>query len=323
MEALCMLGLETRLGSNVLTADNLSEMFSDGADSPTAATGITRLYHFAEEESLLSVTADTVLAALKKARIQLEDVGGIIATSNFTHPTLVPTFAPALCEQLGLMNIRAHTVGTGCGGLGQAVECAAGIMLNPLSYWPPGKACVVVAADHYSLHVDPSDYKTRYLFSDNAAAFVLVRKVPEPGDVVVTHASSRALTVNQPLNALRLGSQRFEPDPYFRMRTGPVVRFTRNVLSTVKEMMRIDRFDGISIIPHQANTRLLAALRSQVPEAHLFYADGVPKVGNTLNASTLFGLQDAKQRGLLSGDILLVPFGAEWMVGAIRLKCIR
>lgn len=314
-----MMGLVTRLGSQMLSAATLSQMYSGGREDPTAATGITKLYQFGPAESLIEVSADVVRSALHKASFTLSDVGGIVATSNFTHPTLVPTFAPALGEHLGLRNIRAHTVGTGCGGLGQAVECASSMMLSPLTRWPASKVCVVVCADHYSLHVDPSDRKTRYLFSDNAAAFVLVSKVPEPGDLVLTHASSRALTVDEPLSALELANPKFATDPYFRMKTGPVVRFTRRVLTSVRDMLGEENLKGVSIIPHQANSRLLARIAEQVPEAHLFYMDGVAQVGNTLNASTLFGLEDARKRGLLSNDILLVPFGAEWMVGAIRL----
>jgi 3-oxoacyl-[acyl-carrier-protein] synthase III len=320
MKELCISGLVTRLGSEVLSASDLSHLYSAGEDDPTAATGITQLFRFSADEDLIGVTAESVLRSLQLAGLKLGDVGGIIATSNFTHPTLVPTFAVSVADRLGLRNVRASTVGTGCGGLGQAVECASGIMLNPMSRWPSGKVCVVIAADQYSHHIDPSDYKTRYLFSDSVAVFVLAQRVPTAGDFVLTHASSRALIVDQPLNALQLGNPGIVSDPYFRMKTGPVVRFTRLVLGAAKDMIGASRLKGVSIIPHQANTRLLAALAQRIPEAHLFYMDGVAQVGNTLNASTLFGLQDAQTRGLLSDDILLVPFGAEWMVGAIRLQ---
>ncbi len=313
-------GLVTRLGSKVLSASELSHLYGGGNDNPTRATGIQRLYRFAPDESLIDVTAQTVLSALHTAGFTLEDVGGIVATSNFTHPMLVPTFAPAAAKHLGLLNIRASTIGTGCGGLGQAVENAAGIMLNPMSRWPSGKVCVIIAADQYSHHVDPEDYKTRYLFSDSVAAFLLIPMLPKHNDLVLTHASSRALIVDQPLEALRLGNPRFIDDPYFRMKTGPVVRFTRRVIDVAKDMVGVSDCEGMSIIPHQANARLLSALAGKVPEAHLFYMEGISQVGNTLNASTLFGLQDAFYRNLVSDDILLVPFGAEWMVGAIRLQ---
>ena len=318
---LILSGLTTRLGRVVETASELSERYGGGTDRPTDATGITRLHRFGDDEDLLEVARDVVLKAVENAGILLADVGGIVATSNFTHAALTPTFGPAVAERVGFSLVRATTVGTGCGGLAQAVEHAAALMTSSIVDWPDGKAFVILAADRYSAHVDPTDFKTRYLFSDGAAAFVLRKGIPHPGDLVLRSVSSVSLAVSSPLSALRLGNPSFGDDRFFRMETAAVARFTREVPDLARRMLGLSDWTGIAVIPHQANVRLLARMRDAMPGAASFYDGGITTVGNTLNASTLLGLEDALRQGTLaSRDVALVPFGAEWVVGAIRLR---
>lgn len=318
---LTLCGLTTRLGRVVETASELSERYSGGTDRPTEATGIARLHRFANDEDLLDVARDVALGAVENAGLPLSDVGGIVATSNFTHATLTPTFGPAVAERMGLSLVRAATVGTGCGGLAQAVEYAAAIMTSPMAGWPDDKALVVLAADRYSAHVDAVDFKTRYLFSDAAAAFVLRKDVARAGDVVLRAVSSVSLAVPSPLSALRLGNPSFCDDRFFRMETAAVARFTREVPDLARRLLGLADWTGIAVIPHQANVRLLAKMRDAMPGAASFYDGGITTIGNTLNASTLLALEDALRQGTLaSRDAALVPFGAEWVVGAIRLR---
>lgn len=318
---LTLSGLTTRLGRVVETATELSERFSGGTDRPTEATGIARLHRFADDENLIDVASEVALDAIENAGLPLSDVGGIVATSNFTHATLTPTFGPAVAERMGLSLVRAATVGTGCGGLAQAVEHAAAIMTSPMAGWPDDKAYVVLAADRYSAHVDAADFKTRYLFSDDAAAFVLRKEVAHSGDIVLRGVASVSLAVPSPLSALRLGNAAFGGDRFFRMETAAVARFVREVPDLARRLLGIPDWTGIAVIPHQANVRLLAKMRAAMPEAASFYDGGITSVGNALNASTLLGLEDALRRGTLaSRDVALVPFGAEWVVGAIRLR---
>lgn len=313
-------GLTTRLGRIVETAAELSSRYSGGKDDPTAATGITRLHRFSDDEDHVGVSASVALEAIENAGLLLADVGGIVATSNFTHATLTPTFGPVVAERMGLSLVRAATVGTGCGGLAQAVEHAAAMMTSPIIGWPEDKVFVVLAADRYSAHVDPTDYKTRYLFSDGAAAFVLHKRNSVAGDIVLTRVASTSLAVSSPLSSLSLGNAAFGADRFFRMETAAVARFTRAVPDLARRMLGLADWTGVAIIPHQANVRLLDRMRDAMAGAASFYATGIATVGNTLNASTLFGLEDALRLGTLGGrDIVLIPFGAEWVVGTIRL----
>ena len=317
--SLVLSGLTTRLGSEKLTAADLSARYSAGQDDPTGATGITALYRFAPDEDLVAVSAECVHEALRRAGVLPRDVGGLVATSNFTHKMLVPTFGVAVASHAGLSNVRAATVGTGCGGLAQAVEYAAAIMTSSLVRWDSSKVFVIVASDAYRRHIDTNDYKTRYLFSEGVAVFVLRFANATNGDLVLTRVASEALIVDEPLGALRLGNPAFVEDRFFRMETAPVVRFTRKALTTAKELLELETWRGVTIIPHQANLRLLEALHRSIPEARAFYTKGIATIGNTLNASTLFGLEDVL-RNPDADDIVLVPFGAEWVVGAIHLQ---
>ncbi len=317
---LVLSGITTRLGSEKLTAADLSAWYSAGQDDPTSATGITALYHFAPHQNLLDVSVACVRETLMHSSLSLREVGGLVATSNFTHETLVPTFGVAVAARAGLASVRAGTIGTGCGGLAQAVEYAVSMMTSPFVGWDPKKVFVIIAGDAYSRHVDPKDYKTRYLFSEGVAVFILRFTRATKGDLVVSRVASRSLVVDESLEALTLGNSTFVEDRYFRMKTAPVVRFTRRALNITKEMLGIGSWHGVTIIPHQANARLLAEMRRAVPEAHLFYTNGIATIGNTLNASTVFGLEDVLTSDTASDDIVLVPFGAEWVVGAIQLR---
>lgn len=318
--SLVLSGITTRLGSEKRSAADLSAQYSAGKDDPTSATGITTLYHFAPRENLLDVSAECVREALTRSGLSLRDVGGLVATSNFTHETLVPTFGVAVAARADLSCIRAGTIGTGCGGLAQAVEYAAALMTSSVVKWDPAKVFVVVAGDAYQRHIDTNDYKTRYLFSDGVAVFVIKLAHAKRGDLTITQVASQSLIVDEPLEALRLGNPTFREDRFFRMETAPVVRFTRRALATAKELLGLDVWRGVTIIPHQANHRLLEAMGRAAPEAHLFYTNGIAMIGNTLNASSVFGLEDVLANDTASNDIVLVPFGAEWVVGAIQLQ---
>lgn len=104
------------------------------------------------------------------------------------------------------------------------------------------------------------------------------------------------------------------------MDTGPVVRFTRSILGRARNLLGLSTWDGITLIPHQANARLLAAMRKEAKGATWFHNNGIATIGNTLNASTLFELDAAIHRDEIGNDIVLLPFGAEWTYGVIRLK---
>lgn len=316
---LVLTGIATELGPVRIKDTELSLAYSNGRDKPREATGITALHRFHPHASFVGHTANTVSQSLRRAGVLPGDVGGLVATSNFTHDTLVPTFGPAVAARAGLADIRAATIGTGCGGLAQAVEYAVSMMTSPFMGWDPKKVFVIVAGDAYTRHVDINDYKTRYLFSEGIATFVLRFKQATKGDLVVARVASRSLVVDEPLDALLLGNPAFYKDRYFRMQTAPIVRFTRQVLGIAQRMLALESWSGVTIIPHQANARLLDEMGKSAPEAHLFYTNGIATIGNTLNASTVFGLEDALTNLSVSDDIVLVPFGAEWVVGAIQL----
>lgn len=319
--SLVLRGLTTRLGHIIRTANELSALYSGGHDNPSGMTGITKLHHFEFNDDLIGLASETVLEALTRARLAPSDIGGLVATSNFSHKTLIPTLGPAVAERAGFARMRAVTIGIGCGGLAQAVEYAMAMMTSSQVSWPRNKQFVILAAEHYSRQVDHNDLKTRYLFSDGIAAFILMDTTPLPGDLILCEAASWSLTVAETLSGLKLDNAAFSQDVYFRMETPAVVRFTHTVLEQARQLLDLESWHGISIIPHQANSRLLAHMEAGVQEAASFYKDGIISIGNTLNASTLFALEDALKRHILgSEDVVLVPFGAEWTVGAIRLQ---
>ena len=194
------------------------------------------------------------------------------------------------------------------------------MMTSPHALWDPSKVFVVVAGDAYHRYIDTKDYKTRYLFSEGVAVFILRLKYAAPGDLVLERAASRALVADEPIHALRLGNPEFHKDEYFRMDTPPVVRFSRRALEVAKRLLGRENFEGLTLIPHQPNIRLLEALERTVPEARAFYTRGITTIGNTLNASTVFGLEDVLKNDSGGDDIVLVPFGAEWAVGVIHLR---
>jgi 3-oxoacyl-[acyl-carrier-protein] synthase-3 len=311
-----------RLGSVWVSATELSSRYSGGIDDPEKMIGISGLYRLGPKESLMDLVEICINESLQTAGLSRSDIGAIVATSNHTGLYLLPSLAATIANRIGCTHLPADTIGDGCGGIVQAIGHGVAMMTSSILHWRSNKVVVVVAAEEYSKHINHDDRRTRYIFSDGVSVTILAQSSRPVlrNTFRIRHIGWRSLTSNSPLTALSMKNPAFSRKAKFEMNSIPVIRFTREVLRTALECIDLTNWSGVSIIPHQANLRILRGIAPS--DADFIYTEGIELFGNTLNASTLIGLTDCADRGLIpskSDHIALVPFGAGWLVGCILI----
>ena len=86
------------------------------------------------------------------------------------------------------------------------------------------------------------------------------------------------------------------------------------------EKSGISKDDVNLFIPHQANLYILEFLRKKMKIEKEKYYINIANFGNTVSSTIPIALYEAKQEGLLCGNILLAGFGVGLSWGGVILK---
>lgn len=321
-------GLATRLGSDVITAEELAERFAKPLRRITRQAGITKLHRFSKDESLVGLACDAAKEAISGQRM----MDGIYSsTASPTTDLLMPGLARMVAHRLG-KDGRALSIGMGCAGGIQALESAYNQCLVDRTLENKDSNYLVIVGDQVSRNLD-GRWETAPLFSEGVAAIVV--------------SNYEAVHSTYKIENIFIGTVKAETEDLLSMRIenpmvkspqgGPIIfemdgertaRFAvEKVIPLVSAPMRFGTSDGklpdnCYIIPHQASGFILEhmiARNGLNPE--LVYTDGIREIGNVLGASVFFGLQDAERKGYIGDrEVMLVGFGAELAVGAAYLK---
>jgi 3-oxoacyl-[acyl-carrier-protein] synthase-3 len=323
-----ILGVSRRLGSTIIKASEIEEVFEREPGTILGLTGVSQLHKISPEEDLVSLSADACRDVLAKLEIPISKVTGIFSSCNPTTDYLMPSLAPLVAAKLGLTHLLALNIGMGCAGGVQALQATYNQLIadsaqGKTSYY------LVVAGDHTSRMLDKSSWKTAILFSDGVTAAVVTNDSAINGGYSVervaseTYAGESVDVINLP-NALALKDGELRSCYQLHMRGRGVFEFGTRIAPRVKALSGIDRFSHVYIIPHQANIRMLNEL---VPAFEVrpdqLYTDGITRIGNISGAACFLGLEDIIADGNLRGDadtVLMCAFGAELQVAVAVLK---
>jgi 3-oxoacyl-[acyl-carrier-protein] synthase-3 len=269
----------------------------------TQRTGIKRRRVAAPDESTLTMAGQAAAVAIKDAGLSVDDVDEIIVATD--------------TPDLG---------GSGCAGFVQGLDVArARIAFSP-------RTVLVVGVELITRLIDWRDRTTAVLFGDAAGAVVLG---PEAGRATILDVVSGTDGSAAGILTLTVGGTRhpFNQDAldsgaYNRLimdgRRVFTEAVTRMSAAASEVLARIGKTvdDVALVIPHQANLRIIEAVRKKLGIGQDRVYVNIHEYGNTGSATVPFALWECVEQGRIErGDlVVLTAFGAgfHWAAAALQ-----
>jgi 3-oxoacyl-[acyl-carrier-protein] synthase-3 len=313
------------LPERVLTNHDLEQFMDTNDEWITKRTGIKER-HFAEEGVGTSdLAVEAARQALDEAGLTGRDLDAIICCT-LTPDMVMPGVSHILQARLSAEGSAAFDLNCACTGFIVGLATAdAFIRANNF------KTILLVGADTTSRLVNWDYRDTAVLFADGAGAVVL-QAVDEDAGVLYTHIEADG--AGSDILKLEQGGFRYAPTPE-RVASDPlhitmngkelfkraVVTF-ENEIQTALDQTGFTADDVDLFIPHQANARIIEAVRERVGLAPDKVMVNIDKTGNTVAASIPMALHEARQAGRVNdGDLLVLSgFGAglSWGSAVVR-----
>jgi len=312
--------------SRVVTNDDWAKALDTSDEWITQRTGIKRRHYAAPDESTMTLAAEAAAVALKDADLTPDEVDEIVLATD-TPEMMTPDTAALVQNRLGCRNIPTYDLGgSGCAGFVQALDVARSrILVDP-------KTILVIGVELISRMISQEDRSTAILFGDGAGAVVMG---PEGGQAQVLGvvagtdgSAAEILTLaaggtRNPFNSDSLASgdyNRLVMDGR-RIFVEAVKRMSEAALEVVDKIGR-SIGDVKLVIPHQANLRIIDAVRKKLGlEEESVYVN-VDEYGNTGSATVPFAMWEAVGKGRIGdGDlVVLTAFGAgfHWAAAAVQ-----
>jgi 3-oxoacyl-[acyl-carrier-protein] synthase III len=314
-------GLGAHLPSQVVTNDDLAARLDTSDAWIRSRTGIAQRHVAAAHEATSDLAVAASKAALADAGLGVEDLATlVVATTTPDH--VVPGTAPLVGHRLGT-HAAAFDVNAACSGFVYGLRVGGALAATGAG------PVLVVGAETLTRIVDPTDRGVAVLFGDGAGAAVLVGDPDgtlgpfslgaDGSDPSMLWTEAGGTRTPAGAEALAAGAQ------HLSMRGGDVYRHA--VARMAEAAQHVLAKAGLTpddvdlLVGHQANARILDAVRTRLgvdaERSHLT----VDRHGNTSAASIPLALTDARDRGRLSsGDtVLLAAFGAGLTWGACLL----
>ncbi|MEA2151336.1 MAG: 3-oxoacyl-[acyl-carrier-protein] synthase [Solirubrobacteraceae bacterium] len=274
----------------------------------TKRTGISARRRCAGGEGLTELAIAAGARALGDAGVDPAYVDAVLVATS-SADDIVPQAAPLVAGALGAHRAMTWDVGLACTGFLAGLQQGAALIES-------GRANTVllIGADILGQYTDHDDRQTAALFGDGAAAAVLAPGGPACiGPVVLgADAQREMLYIDRPEGVVRM-----EGRLVYEKAIDHMERSCRVLLALAG--LGIDDID--LVIAHQANGRIINAVRERFGLERDRVADYVADFGNTSAASIPLALSLAADDGRLPkrGHVLLTAFGAGFSWGAALL----
>jgi 3-oxoacyl-[acyl-carrier-protein] synthase-3 len=310
------------------------ETFLDTSDEwIQSRTGIRERRVAEPDLTLLELAARAARAALEAAGLEPASVDTVICSSSSPDSTF-PSLACRLQAELGCPHGPAFDLQAACSGALYGVALAQSMIQSGLS-----RTVLVVAAEIFTRLLDWSDRSTAVLFGDGAGAFLVGDSDQKGAEIVALDLGAdgggagaldtvpyRPLAEESPVPRPSYASSARALDRVVHMDGREVFRFSTKILEQVVLGLAgaagLEPNDIALIVPHQANSRILATAAGRLGIPFERFACNVDRLGNTSSASVPLALADAARQGRCrDGELVcLVAFGAGLTWGGALLR---
>ena len=321
-----IVGTGSAVPEKVLTNFDLEKMVDTSDEWIRVRTGIQRRHIADEKTTSATLASEAAQKALKDAGLSAQDVDFILV-ATVTPDMPFPATGCLVQESLGATKAAAMDLSAGCSGFIYALSLADALIRSG-----NGENILVIGVETLSKIIDWTDRNTCVLFGDGAGAVVLTPTEEEGRGLIASHARS-----DGSLGALLMlpggGSKNstslhtVEQRMHFIKMNGHDL-FRPAILSMVEAALCVLQKAGLNseqvdlLIPHQANLRIIDAVakKLKLPREKVYV--NLDEYGNTSAASIPIALDEAKRKGVIRPDnlVLMVAFGAGLTWGAALLR---
>jgi 3-oxoacyl-[acyl-carrier-protein] synthase-3 len=322
-----ILGLGAYVPERVMTNDEWSQYVDTSDEWIRDRTGIERRRVAAPEQSTVDLAVPAAEMALADAGITARDLDEIIVATD-TPEVFIPDTAAFVQQRLGAREVPAYDLaGSGCAGFLQALDVARSRVLAGAA-----SRVLVLGVELLTRLMSWTDRNTCVLFGDAAGAAV-VGASANAAEILSAVAGTDGSAAG--ILALEAGGTKVPfSDEVARQGLHHKIDFNgREVFRhAVKRMAQAGREalakaghaieDIALLVPHQANLRILEAVRRELelPPEKVFV--NVQEYGNTGSASVPLALWEARRAGRIHKRdlVLLVSFGAGFHWAGVLLR---
>jgi len=322
-----VLGFGSYVPSRVMTNEDWSALIDTTDEWIVTRTGIRERRFAADDETTVSLAAHAAEKALADAGMTAADVDEIIVASD-TPEVYTPDTAAHLQHRIGAREITAYDLGgSGCAGFVLALDIAK------TRVQAAAKRILVVGVELISRLMNWTDRSTCVLFGDAAGAVVVGEGDGVQAELLAAVAGTDGsaagiltLETGGTRRPFTLEEAQKDGQHDIVMNGREVYRHAVHRMSAAAERVvaQAGRLkDEIAlVIPHQANLRIIEAVRSKLGLREDQVYVNVDRYGNTGSATVPLALAEARQEGRIKpGDlVVLTAFGAgfHWAAAALQ-----
>ncbi|MEK6893712.1 MAG: ketoacyl-ACP synthase III [Nanoarchaeota archaeon] len=247
--------------------------------------------------------------AIEKSGVKADSIVGIIF-NTLTEKRNIPSAACKIQKKLGIRNCFAYDINNACAGFPEAIGQANSRVLRREGNY------LVVAAECLTSIVDYTDINST-LFGDGAGAAVLTPTEEERG-ILAEYSVSNPF--ENKVNFIFLNSKGVLRMPYGKEVMKNAVREMLESARWLKKELDWERADVY--IPHQANGRIIDAIKKRISEEGSVVYNNIARYGNMSAATCAIALDEALEDGTIQAGkkVIITSFGAGLVTAAVAVE---
>lgn len=325
MKKASMISIAAYAPEHILTNHDLEKMVETSDDWITKRTGI-KTRHIAKDEVTSDLGYKAAKLAIQRANLTIDDIDCIICATISPDYLCMPSTACRIADLLGIDDVMAFDISAACSGFIYLIEIAKSMVESGLK-----KNILIIGAEKLSSIVNWNDRTTCVLFGDGAGAAVISESKDE-NYIIDTHTSSDGskgdLLITPGCGSKNPASSLVIENnlQFIHMKGNEVFKTAINTLTNdVLKILEKNKISSEKInlfVPHQANLRIINAVKDRLNLSDNQCVVTVDKFGNTSSASIPMALNYAyENHNLKNGDLLLLDaFGGGFTWGSALIK---
>ena len=297
--------------AKILTNLDLEKMVETSDEWITKRTGIKQR-RIAQDEDTSDLGTKAARSAIERANLRAKDIDAVICATISPDHFCMPSTACKIAKNLGINSVMAFDISAACTGFIYLLELAKSLIESGSK-----KHILIIGAEKLSKIVDWADRTTCILFGDGAGAAVV--SADSKNEIVDVHTAADGNYAE--LLITPVGEEKFIKMSGNEVFKVAVQTLTKDVVEILeKNKIPSDKID--LFIPHQANLRIIEAVKQRLNFSDEQCVITVGKYGNTSSASIPMAMNDAYEAGRLkNGDLILLDaFGGGFTWGSALLK---
>ncbi len=313
--------------SRILSNSDLEKMVDTSDEWIEKRTGIKERRIAASDEATSDLGVKAALIAIERAGISNEEIDLIICATLSPDYLCMPSTACVIAGKLGISDVMAFDISAACSGFVYMLSMAKAFIESGMK-----KNILLIGAEKISSVVDYTDRGTCILFGDGAGAAIIGRTEDKNEAILDVHASSDGrygdFLITPGCGSKYPCSQETLDNKlnYIKMQGNDVYKIAVKTLTNdVLDILEKNNINASQIdhfIPHQANFRIIEAVRAKLDFPIEKTVLTVAKYGNTSAASIPMAINDAYEEGRIKkGDLMLLDtFGGGFTWASALVK---